>query len=336
MNAEQLSFVNQQLAGMLRHGIPLEGALERLCREMASGELRTELTELEGDLRRGRPLAEAAAARRLPEFYVRMLQVGSRSDDLPGILALVADHYQQSHLVWTRLKGLLVYPLLVALGALGLAVFVAVVFGRLLSGDDALGVMLGEYSERGGADLRYLVWGMWVPVGLLGLLIGIGVAAGSMRVWRRRLGWRLPGFREGSVARLGSTLGLLLRSGGSLGEALDVARHLEEGSPAEAELAGWKRRLGEGRGKFADVAAGSRVIPPLFVWIVEQAGEDLAAGFRRASEIYAARAQYRVDLLLYAALPVSVLVLGVMILGEFLPMLRMMTGLLDLLGSPVE
>src|SRR5262245_2874277 len=119
MNAEQLSFVNQQLAGMLKSGIPLEGALEQLCREMEAGELRTELTALEGDLRRGQPLAEAVKARRLPPFYVRMLQIGARSNDLPGILTLVADHYQESHLVWTRLKGLLVYPLLVALGALG-------------------------------------------------------------------------------------------------------------------------------------------------------------------------------------------------------------------------
>ena len=58
------------------------------------------------------------------------------------------------------------------------------------------------------------------------------------------------------------------------------------------------------------------MFPPLFVWLVANAGEDLAAGFRRAAEIYEARAAYRADLGLYAALPVAVLFLGAIILSQ--------------------
>jgi len=37
----RIAFFNQQLAAMLRDGIPLEGALRRLCQEMKAGSLRT-------------------------------------------------------------------------------------------------------------------------------------------------------------------------------------------------------------------------------------------------------------------------------------------------------
>jgi len=84
MNYEELAFVNQQLAGMLKSGIPLEGALRQLCANMRRGPCRRELEALERDLARGVPLKDALAARKLPEFYVRMIQLGAQSNDFPG------------------------------------------------------------------------------------------------------------------------------------------------------------------------------------------------------------------------------------------------------------
>jgi len=127
MKYEELAFVNQQLAGMLKSGIPLEGALRQLCANMRRGQYRTELDALEKDLAKGVPLKEALSARKLPEFYVRMIQLGAQSNDLPGVLTLVADYYQRAHLGWTRLKGLMVYPVIVLVASLGLAAFVAVI-----------------------------------------------------------------------------------------------------------------------------------------------------------------------------------------------------------------
>ena len=40
MKNDEFAFFNQQLAAMLRDGIPLEGALRRLCQEMRRGALR--------------------------------------------------------------------------------------------------------------------------------------------------------------------------------------------------------------------------------------------------------------------------------------------------------
>ena len=121
MNYDEFAFFNQQLAAMLRDGIPLEGALHQLCQDMRGGRLKAELELLEGDLKKGIPLKEALALRKLPTFYVQMMQVGVQSGDLPGVLLMLADYYQQVNSIWTRLKGLLVYPLLVLLAAFALS-----------------------------------------------------------------------------------------------------------------------------------------------------------------------------------------------------------------------
>src|SRR5438045_9572353 len=50
MNYDEFAFFNQQLAAMLREGIPLEGALKQLCQGMRAGPLRVEIDLLEADL----------------------------------------------------------------------------------------------------------------------------------------------------------------------------------------------------------------------------------------------------------------------------------------------
>ena len=91
MKTDEFAFFNQQLAAMLREGIPLEGALRRLCQEIRRGALRDELQALETDLAKGTPIAEALKARQLPELYKRMMLVGVKSNDLPGALTMLAD-----------------------------------------------------------------------------------------------------------------------------------------------------------------------------------------------------------------------------------------------------
>ena len=52
MNHDEFAFFNQQLAAMLRSGIPLEGALKQLCVGMKTGPLRAELQLLEEEIGR--------------------------------------------------------------------------------------------------------------------------------------------------------------------------------------------------------------------------------------------------------------------------------------------
>src|SRR5258708_7865566 len=99
MNYDEFAFFNQQLAAMLRDGIPLEGALKQLCNGMRHGPLRDEIEKLGTDLARGTPLKEALGRRDLPQLYGRMVEIGARSNDLPGMLTMLADHYHRANAV---------------------------------------------------------------------------------------------------------------------------------------------------------------------------------------------------------------------------------------------
>jgi len=83
--------------------------------------------------------------------------------------------------------------------------------------------------------------------------------------------------------------------------------------------------------KFSEVAAANRMIPPLFVWVVASAGEDLTAGFNRAAEIYHSRAVYRTEVALFSVLPMASLFLGAIVISQaflvvsmFLPLIAML------------
>ncbi|HWV98291.1 MAG TPA: type II secretion system F family protein [Candidatus Acidoferrum sp.] len=321
MNYDEFAFFNQQLASMLREGIPLEGALKQLCEGMRQRPLRAELEQLGADLARGTPLKEALSGRKLPDFYRRMVEIGARSNDLPGVLTLLADHYHRANALWTRLKGVMVYPLLVVAVSLALTTLLSIAFSHFLSG-------LFEQMPRP----AMAVVGMWIPPIVLGTLVLLGLVAVALPKCRARLRWRLPAFREASLAQLASAMALMLRKGTTLAEALALSEGLESASPAGAALAKWRQQVETGQGKPAQWTA-TRPFPPLFVWLVQKGGEDAASGFQKAAEVYSTRASYRIELLLYGALPISILFLGQMVFWQIAPLFQAMTYMMNMLGG---
>ncbi len=322
MNYDEFAFFNHQLATMVREGIPLEGALRQLASGMRSGLLRTEVQALEADLAQGTPLKDALAKRKLPEFYRRMVELGARANDLPATLTLLADHYERANTLWTRLKGLMVYPVIVITVSLGLTLILSIVFSRFLAMFFDLGAMPKAFLAS-----------MWMPPIVLALLAIAIYAAVSLPQIRARLRWRLPAFREASLAQFASAMALMLRNGTPLAEALSLAESLEKSTPAELALARWRLRVEAGRGKPAQAFGPTKPFPPLFLWLVEKAEEDPAAGFEKAAEIYRGRASYRIEMALYGALPISILFLGQMILWQVAPMAQAMRSLMNMLGG---
>jgi len=332
MNYDELSFVNQQLAGMLKSGVPLEGALRELSATMQRGALRDELAALEADLAKGTPLGDALAKRKLPDFYVRMVQVGAKSGDLPGVLLLLADYYSRMNSVWTRLKGLMVYPFIVLVLGTLIAAFLAHTFGVLLES------FLRDYDSligygRGTMNPDVLRVAVWVPAGFFGICTLALVACLTSNALRSRLRSFLPGFREANLAQLAAAMNLMLQSGTTLKDALDLAIHAEGRSALGVELGRWRQSLAAGRTKFADVAAGARAVPPLFIWLVASAGENLTQGFARAAELYYARAVHRIEMMLYAALPASVILLGVIIVMQAWPFHQVFLQLIRIMDT---
>jgi len=324
MKTDEFAFFNQQLAAMLRDGIPLEGALQRLCVDLRDHALRSELEALTTDLAAGTPLREAIRRRKLPELYQCLVEVGAQSNDLPGVLTLIADHYQRRYHIWTRLKGMLVYPLIVLGASFVLSLLLAYVLEKLVWPSMSL------FSQQMPQGIHVA---LWIPPVLLALILIGAIIALTIPGARQILRWRVPSFRESSIAQIASTLALLLRNGVQLDHAFALVERMESGSRAGAEISNWRRRLAAGHAKFNEMAEPGRAFPPLFIWLASHGREDLSSGFQRAADIYQSRATHRAELLLYSALPCSVLALGMLIVMQVQPIFFSLTQMLNMLGS---
>ncbi|HEY3914836.1 MAG TPA: type II secretion system F family protein, partial [Verrucomicrobiae bacterium] len=284
MKFDEFAFLNQQLAAMLKAGIPLEKAL----REVGTGRWRKEFELLEVDLSQGVPLAEAVEERKFPDLYKQMVKVGSKTNNFPALLTLVADHYQRNGFLWTRLKGLMVYPVIVLVAALGLSILLATE-GQRLEGVVFAGATPLAHT--------YLQTGSMMPACVLGALAIVVFLVYLLPPWRSAVRWFLPGFKDAHLSRLASSLNLLLASGADLGSALGLMRRMESGNRIGRDLSLWEGQLASGVGRVSPETLKTRAIPPLFLWLVNSEGEDMAAGFARAAEIFYRRATYKTDLL---------------------------------------
>lgn len=322
MKYDEFAFFNQQLAAMLREGIPLEGALGKLADGMNGGPLRQEIEKLGTDLSAGRPLKEALARRQLPPLYVRMLEIGARSNDLPAMLTLLADHYHRANALWTRLKGLLLYPVIVIVLSLCLTVALCLLSNRIYF----------LFSRDFYHMPAVLILTLWAPPVCLAISALFVVLLFASRRLRDKLRWRLPAFREASLAQLASAMAVMTERGATLSEALALAEGLEPNTPAARSLAQWRAQTEAGAGSPARWQAGA--FPPLFLWLIQSAGEDVAAGFRKAANLYQARAAYKTDLALYGALPISILFVGQFVFWQLVPLFRTLAGTVDFLSNP--
>jgi type II secretory pathway component PulF len=335
MKYDEFAFFNQQLAAMLRDGIPLEGALQRLCLEMRRGKLRDELQALEADLARGTPMAEALKSRQLPELYKRMILVGVKSGDLPGALNMLADYFQNQNNVWTRLKSMMTYPLIVMFAGFLVSLALALLWNCVI-GPSMKGVFGGMGIALPAATIFALgtlqaIWAFPVTLGVLFLFMMSVIFVPGMR---SNFLWRMPAFKEATVSRIASSLALLMKNGVPLPEAIGLAEQLETSPAATADLEQWRARIAAGAVKFSEIAKGNRLMPPLFVWVVASAGEDVTAGLSRAAEIYHSRALYRTEVALFSVLPIASMFLGAIVISQaflvlcmFLPLVVMLNNL---------
>ncbi len=85
-------------------------------------------------------MADALKPRQLPELYKRMILVGVKSGDLPGALTMLADYFQRQNNVWTRLKSMMTYPLIVMFVAFLISTLLAFVWTHVI-GPSMLGCL---------------------------------------------------------------------------------------------------------------------------------------------------------------------------------------------------
>ncbi|MEJ7616647.1 MAG: type II secretion system F family protein [Pyrinomonadaceae bacterium] len=112
MNAGDFLLFNQQLAALIRAGIPILQAISMLRRRAASTRLREVLTEVEDRIRGGAALSAAFASQSsvFPRIYTASILAGERSGALDQVLERYVNYMKRNVELRRKLRGALAYP----------------------------------------------------------------------------------------------------------------------------------------------------------------------------------------------------------------------------------
>jgi len=125
VKANDFLLFNQQLAALLRAGIPILQSITMLRRRAASVKLRAVLEEVEEAIRGGAALSQAFAAQgaTFPRIYTASILAGERSGALDEVLSRYVAYMRRSVGLRRKIRGALAYPTFLLAACLGMVIF---------------------------------------------------------------------------------------------------------------------------------------------------------------------------------------------------------------------
>lgn len=284
--ASDFLIFNQELATLLKAGLPLVQSLEILRKRVPNPTLRTALDDVHERVRSGSALSDAFEAQHLfSGVYTASLMAGEKSGSLEQVIRRYVQHMKVLTSARRHVVSALIYP--VILVVLSIAVVGLIVFKVVPEFADF-------YSQFGrGAQLplstRIVVAISTNVAGSAGLLLALLAAALVAVVTtfrrpaqRKRLHaaiLRLPYFgplaRRFATAQTARTLATLLSGGIPLVNALDISAHATGNLSMADHLTVVARQVREGSG-LAQALAERDVFPHVAVEMVE-VGESTGA-----------------------------------------------------------
>jgi type IV pilus assembly protein PilC len=125
VKANDFLLFNQQLAALLRAGIPILQAITMLRRRATSPRLRAVLENVEEAIRGGAALSQAFAAQgaTFPRIYTASILAGERSGALDEVLSRYVNYMRRSVGLRRKIRGALAYPTFLLFACLAMVIF---------------------------------------------------------------------------------------------------------------------------------------------------------------------------------------------------------------------
>jgi type IV pilus assembly protein PilC len=113
VKANDFLLFNQQLAALVRAGIPILQAISMLRKRAASARLRAVLGDVEDQIRGGAALSQAFASQGsiFPRIYTASILAGERSGALDEVLLRYVTYMRRNVALRRKIRGALAYPL---------------------------------------------------------------------------------------------------------------------------------------------------------------------------------------------------------------------------------
>src|SRR5438128_9175653 len=142
---QELATFTQQLANLLKSGMPLTVALNSMSHLESKGISPEISRQLKQDVMEGRSLSDAMARHPVifSDMYVNRVRAGEQSGALVEVLRRVAEHYERFAVVTNQFKSALIYPCIVAcVGVVIIFFFMTFMLPRFMSIFQGLNVPL--------------------------------------------------------------------------------------------------------------------------------------------------------------------------------------------------
>ncbi len=335
---------NQELATLLRAGMPLVQSLDLLRRRVESPVFRSVLEDVYEKVRAGTSLSDAFGAHPdlFPRVYTASLFAGERSGNLDAVLRRYVEYTKIIATVKRKTVSALVYPAILTALALTL---VSIIVLKVVPA-------FSDFYTSFGADLplatrvimgvsntiRSKFWIVLLVVGGGGLVAAAWLRQSSRRIRTHRLLLHVPWLgdvaRKFSTSQMARTLATLLGGGLPLVNALDIASQSIGNQYMAAQLEVVSTRVREGESLAAALEARG-VFPDVAVKMAE-VGESTGAlqdMLNTVADFYDEEISTNMERFVTLVEPILLVIMGIVIAALLLALYMPLFQLSSVLGQ---
>lgn len=234
-SSKQLSLFTKQLSILQDAGLPILRSLRILETQQKSGRLKNALMDVGDEIESGATLSEAMAKspKTFNRLYINMIKAGEAGGALEVILRRLSEFLERSESLKRKVKGALIYPIVVVCVAIGILTFIMIkivpVFKKMF---EEFGLKLPPMTELLINMSNWVVKYGWFSIPLIPVVIWLFVKL--LRKFKHgRMGWDMYVLKwpiigmlveKNTMARTTRTLGTLVSSGVPILEGLNITR----------------------------------------------------------------------------------------------------------------
>jgi type IV pilus assembly protein PilC len=244
VKSKVLTTFTRQLSILQDAGLPILRSLKILEQQATGGALKNALIDVCEEIEGGSTLSEAMAKspKAFNRLYVNMIKAGEAGGALEVILKRLAEFQERSESLKRKVKGAMIYPIVVISFSVGILIFIMVwivpKFTKIFLDFNATLPKMTTVL----IDVSYAVANYWYL--MPGIPIGIWLILKLIRKFEGgRFGWHLflikmpifgPLIEKNIVARTMRTLGTLVASGVPILESLHITKETSGNAVFEA------------------------------------------------------------------------------------------------------
>lgn len=279
---QELATFTQQLANLLKSGMPLTVALNSMTHLASKGISSDVAKQLKQDVMEGRSLSDAMAKQPVifSDLFINMVRAGEQSGALVEVLQRLATHYERFAEVQAKFVSAMIYPAVVAsVGVLIMIFFMTVMLPKFMSIFQGLNVPLPMATQvlMGISNFFKVYW--WLPLLVAMTLVMLFKRYQSSERGKRTIDhFKMNAPVVGRVVRLNlfgqfaRTLSTLLHNGVPVLTALKITEEIMPNKVLKEAIAKTREEVTDGK-TIAQPLARSKIFPQLMIDLLK-IGED--------------------------------------------------------------